>query len=98
MNWFGRFAICGLLAPPGVAAGINEAWAQTGNVSIYGEVIDQGRQVVPGATVSVTHDETGTLRATVTDGRALIDSSACSRASTRSRLSSPASRQRSRKT
>jgi hypothetical protein len=43
------------------------AWAQAGRSEINGTVFDEGKAVLPGATVTVTHEDTGLTR-TVTTG------------------------------
>jgi hypothetical protein len=59
----------GLLVFVVAAGGAAAASAQTGTASVYGEVVDAQRQIVPGATVTVTHIQTGTAQTTVTDAR-----------------------------
>ena len=45
------------------------AWAQTGTAALVGDVIDPQKQVLPGATVTVTHMATGASQVSVTDER-----------------------------
>jgi hypothetical protein len=45
------------------------AWAQLGTASLIGEVVDQQKQVIPGATVTLTNAQTGVAQTTVTDER-----------------------------
>ncbi|MGQ0732645.1 MAG: carboxypeptidase regulatory-like domain-containing protein [Acidobacteriota bacterium] len=45
------------------------AWAQTGTAALIGEVADQQKQVVPGATVTLTNRQTGISQTTVSDDR-----------------------------
>jgi hypothetical protein len=45
------------------------AWAQTGTAALIGDVVDEQKQVVPGATVTLTNRETGVSQTIVTDGR-----------------------------
>jgi hypothetical protein len=45
------------------------AWAQTGTASLVGDVTDIQKQVIPGATVTITHLATGASQVTVTDDR-----------------------------
>lgn len=45
------------------------AWAQTGTAALVGDVTDPQKQVLPGATVTVTHLGTGASQVTVTDER-----------------------------
>ena len=52
---------------PFIAAG--PALAQTGTAALVGEVTDSQKQVLPGATVTVTHVATATSQVTTTDGR-----------------------------
>ena len=72
------------------------AIAQGGRAEINGSVIDAGNAVVPGATITVTEENTGLQRTTISsaDGRCWYP--LCSRARTRSRLNSRASRPRHR--
>ena len=58
------------------AAGVFAAWliaaaagAQNVTGTISGTVVDQQKQVVPGATVTITNEATGEARVVVTDGR-----------------------------
>ncbi len=68
MRLFSRLALCSLSAALLVGAS-GAAWAQTGTASLYGEVTDQQKQVVPGANVTVTHTQTGVAHSDVTDAR-----------------------------
>jgi Carboxypeptidase regulatory-like domain/TonB dependent receptor-like, beta-barrel len=45
------------------------AWAQTGTASLIGEVTDPSKQIVPGATITLTNAQTGASQATVSDER-----------------------------
>lgn len=45
------------------------ALAQSGTASLVGEVADQQKQVVPGATVTLTHRQTGVAQTSVSDDR-----------------------------
>ena len=45
------------------------AWAQAGTASLIGEVVDQQKQVVPGASVTLTHRQTGVAQTTISDER-----------------------------
>lgn len=45
------------------------AWAQTGTAALTGDVLDAQKQVLPGATVTVTNIGTGAAQVTVTDER-----------------------------
>lgn len=45
------------------------AWAQAGTASVVGEVTDQQKQVVPGASVTLKNRQTGLAQTTVTDER-----------------------------
>ena len=45
------------------------AWAQTGTGSLIGEVADQQKQVVPGASVTLTDRQTGVAQTTISDER-----------------------------
>lgn len=45
------------------------AWAQTGTAALTGDVLDAQKQVLPGATVTVTNIGTGASQVTVTDER-----------------------------
>ena len=45
------------------------AWAQAGTASLVGEVTDQQKQVVPGATITLSNRQTGTAQSTVSDDR-----------------------------
>jgi len=44
------------------------AWGQSDRGTITGTVLDQGGAVIPGATVTATHSESGTTLQTVTTG------------------------------
>ena len=60
----GRLCVVGLLvAFPGTA------WAQAGTATLVGEVTDQQKQVVPGASVTLTHRETGVSQTATSDAR-----------------------------
>lgn len=61
-----RDGLVALLFCIGVAS---TAWAQTGTASLIGEVTDQQKQVIPGATVTLTSAQTGASQTTVTDER-----------------------------
>ncbi len=50
-------------------AGSLAAWAQTGTAALVGDVTDAQKQVLPGATVTVTHIATGASQVSVTDER-----------------------------
>ncbi len=53
-----------------VALGVSaSALAQTGTATLVGEVADQQKQVIPGATLTLTNPRTGVARATVSDDR-----------------------------
>ena len=45
------------------------AHAQTGTAALVGEVTDSQKQVIPGATVTVTHVATAASQVTITDER-----------------------------
>ena len=45
------------------------AWAQTGTASLVGEVSDQQKQVIPGATITLSNRQTGVVQSTVSDER-----------------------------
>src|SRR5262245_6123111 len=45
------------------------AWAQAGTASLVGEVTDQQKQVVPGATITLSNRQTGVAQSTVSDER-----------------------------
>jgi hypothetical protein len=45
------------------------AWAQSGTGSLIGEVVDQQKQVVPGASVTLTNRQTGVAQSTISDER-----------------------------
>jgi hypothetical protein len=45
------------------------AWAQSGTASLLGEVTDQQKQVVPGATITLSNRQTGVAQSTVSDER-----------------------------
>jgi len=45
------------------------AWAQSGTAALIGDVVDPQKQVIPGATVTLTNRQTGVSRNTVTDAR-----------------------------
>jgi hypothetical protein len=49
------------------ATGASPAWAQRTTASIRGTVIDQLNAVIPGATITVTNEETGLSRVTTTN-------------------------------
>lgn len=68
MKSLGRFVLTGLLAVASMRGGSSAA-AQTGMVSLYGDVIDAHKELVPAATATVTNAEIGTSRTTVTDER-----------------------------
>jgi hypothetical protein len=57
-----------------VTLGGPRAWAQAGRAEINGTVFDQNKAVVPGATVTVIHEGTGTERTVVTgpEGRYVV--------------------------
>ncbi|MGH9202233.1 MAG: carboxypeptidase regulatory-like domain-containing protein, partial [Vicinamibacterales bacterium] len=61
----GLFVILAL----GVAA---SAWAQAGTASLVGEVTDQQKQVVPGASAMLTNKQTGVAQTTVSDERGVV--------------------------
>src|SRR4029450_10779659 len=53
-----------------LALGVSaSAWAQAGTGSLVGEVTDQQKQVVPGATATLTSRQTGVAQGTVSDER-----------------------------
>ncbi len=68
-HWDGKLAVVNLLCFASLALNINGAWAQTATASVYGEVADSQRRVVPRATVTVVHVETGTSNTILTDER-----------------------------
>ena len=45
------------------------AWAQAGTASLVGEVTDQQKQVIPGATITLSNRQTGVVQSTVSDER-----------------------------
>lgn len=51
------------------AAVPDTAWAQAGTATLVGEVADQQKQVVPGASVTLTHRQTGVSQTTTSDER-----------------------------
>ena len=57
---FSSSSVSSLLAP---------ALAQTGTAALVGEVTDAQKQVLPGATVTVTHVATAASQTTITDER-----------------------------
>src|SRR4026208_1669834 len=57
-----RVLVLGLL----LAACPPSAFAQGGRAEIAGVVLDQGKAVLPGVTVTVTHEGTGQVRQAVT--------------------------------
>ena len=50
-------------------AGTAAAWAQTGTSSLVGDVTDAQKQVIPGATVTLTQISTGSSQVSVSDER-----------------------------
>lgn len=66
---FSGLAVYSLFAVASLGASATGAAAQTGTTSVYGEVTDQQRQVVPGADVTITHVQTGTFHTALTDQR-----------------------------
>ena len=69
VTWSNRLVVCSLFTLVALGASTNTAWPQTATVSVYGEVTDQQRQVVPSATVTIAHVDTGTFNTTATDER-----------------------------
>ena len=70
VTWSNWRVVCSLFALVALGPSTNTAWPQTATVSVYGEVTDPQRQVVPGATGNRRiHADTGKLYATVA-GRA----------------------------
>ena len=59
-------AVCVLVLP---FIAVNAAHAQTGTAALVGEVTDAQKQVIPGATVTVTHVATAASQVTTTDER-----------------------------
>ena len=54
------------------ALAAQSAMAQVLYGSLMGEVVDPSRAVLPGATVTVTNNDTGLQRETTTDGERLV--------------------------
>lgn len=67
----GRFTWAALAAvlTLGFAADGAPAWAQTGTASLIGEVTDEQKSVIPGATVVLTNVRTGASQTAITDER-----------------------------
>jgi hypothetical protein len=59
-----RLFVCSLLV-----LGTSDAWAQSGTASVYGEVTDAQKQIVPGALVTITNTQTGVAQTVTTDER-----------------------------
>jgi hypothetical protein len=68
MGFFTRLVRSGVLVVValGVAA---SAWAQAGTASLVGEVTDQQKQVVPGASVTLTNKQTNIAQTAISDDR-----------------------------
>ena len=68
---FGRIISLLVVTALGASLTATSAFAQGGTADINGTVFDQAKAVLPGATVTVTHEATGQQRTAVTgeDGR-----------------------------
>jgi hypothetical protein len=60
-----RYALVAVM----VVASHTAAWAQTGTASLIGEVVDAQKSAVPGATITLTNNQTKVAQTTVTDER-----------------------------
>jgi hypothetical protein len=68
MRLLSKALLTGLVFVMFVALGTAPAWAQSGTAAIRGVVEDPQGAAVPGATVTLTRDDTGSSRDTVTGG------------------------------